>query len=193
MCGFGASYQVAKDFLPSIITLIAAGTAAWITWHFSRHQAVTARRQADIAHDRLRFDLFEKRYAIYDTTKNVMRIAINDRRKPNFGAFDVVPFLVIIDEAAFFFPKEICGLLEIIKNDIQKLLEVDGLRNANPTDDHVAWTASGNEVYQLEKKIAEALKNMPQLFASAFSFPQLTGHVPDLLLPPPARLKGGGV
>lgn len=170
------AYQVIKDFLPSFITLIAAGTAAAITWRFSSRQASTAERQAALAHDRLRFDLFEKRYAIYDAAKSLLRMVINDRQKPNFRPFDVVPFLVIMDEAPFFFPPEACAIVVQIQQGAQDLLAAHGLRDTTSIDDHADWSESARALSAQEKILADMLKAMPNLFAPVLSFPQLTGR-----------------
>lgn len=168
------AYQVAKDFLPAVITLIAAGTAAGITWRFSSRQAATAERQAALAHDRLRFDLFGKRYAIYEAAKSLLRMVINDRQKEGFRPFDVVPFLVIMDEAPFFFPPEACAIVEQIQQGAQALLEAHGLRDTTPIDDHAAWSQSARALSAQEKILADMLKAMPKLFEPVLSFPQLT-------------------
>ena len=67
----GALYGILKDFAGPVATVTAASTAVFVTWRIGRTQAAIARQQADIAQqqadtalDRLRFDLFDKRYSI---------------------------------------------------------------------------------------------------------------------------------
>ncbi len=67
-----AHYDVIKDFAAPVVTLIAAVIAGLITLTFSRAQTRVSRSQRDIALDRLKFDLFEKRYAIYDAAKSLL-------------------------------------------------------------------------------------------------------------------------
>jgi len=52
-----------------MVTLLAAGAAGFITYTFARIQARIAQSQRDIALDKLKFDLFERRYEIYQATK----------------------------------------------------------------------------------------------------------------------------
>jgi hypothetical protein len=56
------TYQFFKDFAGPMVTLLAAGAAGFITYTFARIQARIAQSQRDIALDKLKFDLFEKRY-----------------------------------------------------------------------------------------------------------------------------------
>ena len=81
-----------------IATIIAAVAAVFVTWRLgrgqlqiarqqveiaqqqattSRHQAEIAKQQAAIAFDRLRFDLFEKRYAIFTAIKELLKYLVN--------------------------------------------------------------------------------------------------------------------
>jgi hypothetical protein len=50
---------------PTVVAVIVAGIAGYIAW-----------RQWRTAHDRLSFDLFEKRFAVYEATRNFLIGAI---------------------------------------------------------------------------------------------------------------------
>src|SRR5262245_14401682 len=56
-----AIYEFFKDFAAPLATVIAAAVAAWITFRFSSRQTEISQSQADIALDKLKFDLFERR------------------------------------------------------------------------------------------------------------------------------------
>jgi hypothetical protein len=168
-------YQVAKDFAPTIITAITGATALVVTYSFNKRQAATAQRAADIAHDRLRFDLFDKRYAIYQATKDLIRMVLNDSHQADFRPFDIVPFLIIIDEAPFFFSGAARQLFSGITSLAQKILEAISERNTVGSADHSYRTQSAALISADCKQLADAGRNMPMLFADALSFPQLTG------------------
>jgi hypothetical protein len=48
-----------KDFAAPVATVFAASVAAWIALRLGKGQVAIARSQADIARDKLKFDLFE--------------------------------------------------------------------------------------------------------------------------------------
>jgi hypothetical protein len=52
--------------------------------YFARQQWRTAQRQAETAIDQLRFNLFEKRYAIYEEVKRLIALTLNDAFNPEF-------------------------------------------------------------------------------------------------------------
>jgi hypothetical protein len=56
-----------KDFASPIATIIAAFAATYVAWRFQSVQAATAKQQADIAKDKLRHDLYDRRYRIFDS------------------------------------------------------------------------------------------------------------------------------
>lgn len=112
-------YEVPHDFAAPVATVIAAGVAVFVTWKLGRRQvpiaaqqaktaelqAATAKQQADTALDRLRYDLFEKRYAIYSTAKELMRSLVNQGQAEKLDEIAVTEKLVFIEECVFFFPR----------------------------------------------------------------------------------------
>ena len=108
-------YQFAKDFAGPTATVIASITAGIITWTFASRQvkvatqqAAIAKQQAQTAHDQLRHNLFERRYAIYGKVQELIRTMLNRHHEKDFSAFELVPFIVNVREARFFFPESIC-------------------------------------------------------------------------------------
>jgi hypothetical protein len=105
-------------------TIIAAAAAVFVTrrigngqLRIAQQQAATARQQADTALDQLRYNLFEKRYAIYKDVQDLIRLLVNEANKVEFRAFEVIPHYVVMDEAIFFFPPEICAWMQELKNE----------------------------------------------------------------------------
>ena len=68
-------YEILKDFAGPVVTLIAASVAGTITFVLARIQARIAKSQRDIALDKLKFDLFQKRYEIYEASKQARRFS----------------------------------------------------------------------------------------------------------------------
>ena len=79
-------YQILKDFAGPVATIIASITAALITYYFSSRQAQIAKQQADTALDQLRYNLFEKQYGIYETTKEMIKYIISECSTNNMEA-----------------------------------------------------------------------------------------------------------
>ena len=119
-------YEILKDFAGPVATIIASITAAIITWRFAswqariaQQQADTAKQQANIAFDQLRYNLFEKRFAIYNTARELVALVVN---KPNLQGSDVVPLHAKLNEAELFFSKDICDWLRKLREDCNNLL-----------------------------------------------------------------------
>lgn len=66
------TYQVFKDFAGHVAIIIGAGVAACITFVISEGQKRIAQSQCDIALDQLKFNLLQKRYEIYQATKELL-------------------------------------------------------------------------------------------------------------------------
>jgi hypothetical protein len=89
------AWDFAKDFAGPIATIVAAAAALAVTAFFNRRQTAIASTQRDIAAaqrdiaaDRLKVDLFEKRYEIYLAAKALLTCAINyghEKLKARYG------------------------------------------------------------------------------------------------------------
>ena len=112
-------YGVIKDFAQPVATVLAAFAVAF----FAYRQWWTAHQQARTALDQLRNNLFDRRYEIYKTTRQLLRTLLNDTRRPGFSAFDVAQYYVVLDETIFFFPPSLCNWLSLARKDFQQLLE----------------------------------------------------------------------
>jgi hypothetical protein len=156
------TYSFLKDFAGPIATIIASITAAY----FVRRQWRTAQQQADTALDQLRYNLFAKRYAIYDDVKRLLRLLLNDSDKPDFRAFDVIPHYVVMDEAIFFFSPETCAWLESVQRDCQAFLEAHASRN---TPEY-----NSTEYNSAQRKLLDDFHALPDRFRHELSFRQLT-------------------
>jgi hypothetical protein len=119
-------YEIFKDFAGPVATIIASVTAADITFFFAsrqariaQQQADTAKQQANTALDQLRLNLFEKRYAIYNTARELIALVVN---KPTVQGFEVLPLHATLNEAEFFFSPDICDWLRTLREQCTQLL-----------------------------------------------------------------------
>ena len=71
--------EFAKDFAGPAATTTAAIVAASIAGYYARQQARTARLQATIALDKLKYDTFERRLAVLTATRELMKLVVNVR------------------------------------------------------------------------------------------------------------------
>jgi hypothetical protein len=115
-------YQIIKDFAGPGATVIASGVAAWITWYFASWQAATASRAVDIAHDRLRFDLFGKRYEIYEAARKAIEITF-ERQDEDKMPDELNAIFLNFKESRFFFPEDIYLFLDRLRKDITVYLQ----------------------------------------------------------------------
>ena len=187
-------YDALHDLAGPVATVIAAGVAVFVTWRLGRRQvtiagqrvqiaaqqartaelqAEAARQQADTALDRLRYDLFEKRYAIYDAAKRLIVTLMNKIPDQSIEAFDVIPIFLILDEARFFFPKDICLLVEGLVIDCQRILELHGRRQSFKEGSQ-EWLPLGDRIVDELTKLDKIRLGMPERFKDVMAFAQLT-------------------
>ncbi len=156
-------YCVFKDFAGPIATIIASLTAAFFVYR----QWQTAEKQAETALDQLRYNLFSKRFAIYEDIKQLLKLLINDADKLDFSDFAAAQHFVVIDEAIFFFSPATCAWLDSLKTDCQNFLEAHALRMN--LDEHKPM-----EYAALQTKLVAHFRAMPERFREELSFRQLT-------------------
>ncbi len=171
-------YEILKDFAGPFSTVVAAMVAFYLTWTFSSRQAQTAQQQADTALDQLRYNLFEKRYAIYNTAKEMVKYISMEVGKDNFDASKVVEFSLTLDEACFFFSGDILEFLRKMQIDCQMLLKLytDRKNSSAAAADHAEWVRQGEKIAELITLLVKLYSAMPARFEEELRFPQLTRH-----------------
>jgi type II secretory pathway pseudopilin PulG len=163
-------YEILKDFAGPVATIIASITAAFLTWRFAswqariaQQQADTAKQQANTAFDQLRYNLFEKRFAIYNTARELVALVVNES---NVQGSDVLPLQAKLNEAEFFFSRDICDWLRKLREDCNNLLIMRGtphLPNAPPS-----------EISALNTRLVDTLIEMPHRFERELGFRHVT-------------------
>jgi hypothetical protein len=119
-----AHFELLHDFAAPVATVIGAATAVVvtgiITWTLGKWQveiarqqaktaelqATTAKQQADTALDRLRYDLFEKRYAVYRALTELLTDICDETIKADLHIDEKIAKFLLLEEARFFFPPD---------------------------------------------------------------------------------------
>ena len=161
-------YQLLKDFAGPSATLYAALVAA----RYIRRQTQIAQQQAITAIDALRYDLFEKRMALYRDVQDLIRDIVSKAGKDgegdqSFGHYrssafglEFIHHFVKIDEAVFLFPDDTCNWLQTVKKECSDLINA-----------HV-----GRDVKMISLSQGQLLKillEMPKRFQRDLSFNQI--------------------
>jgi len=58
--------------LGPLATIIAAGVAAWVTWKIQKRNNAVQQAQAQTARNKLKLDLFDRRYDVYEAAKKLI-------------------------------------------------------------------------------------------------------------------------
>jgi hypothetical protein len=120
MC-FVASEINTFEFVKAFAGPLAIIAAAVVAMFFSHRQVKIAETQKDIAYDKLKHDLFEKRYEIYSAAKQLIEAVF---AAPVGGAVkrvtdpEIRRLRLKLDEARFFFPPDTRAFCESIENHV---------------------------------------------------------------------------
>jgi len=163
--------------LGPLATIIAAVAAMWITWRIGSRQVQIAKQQAETALGQLRYNLFEKQYAIYNCAMDLMKLLENEAYKDEFNPTDIVPYLVTLDEARFFFPDDICNFLRALQEQCQYLAAAHG--DWKRIKNGAERASRGKEIADRTTELRELRLQMPARFEKVLQFPQLTGRAPS--------------
>jgi type II secretory pathway pseudopilin PulG len=169
-------YEIFKDFAGPVATIIASIAAAGITFYFAsrqarmaQQQADTAKQQANTSFDQLRLNLFEKRYAIYSTARELIALVVN---KSTVQGSEVVPLHATLNEAEFFFCPDICDWLRTLREQCNRLLV---LRSTQHLPD-----APFSEIATLSTHLVDLLTEMPRRFENELGFRHVRRTAPPI-------------
>jgi hypothetical protein len=174
-------YQIFKDFAGPIATIIAAIAAVFVTGYF-------AKRQADIAREKLRHDLFEKRYRVFDAARKLLcEVAVHRSVSDD----DLRAFVVSIGDAMFLFNDDLSSYLVEIRDRAQKLRSVEHVldkENLLPVGPQRATAVA--ESSQLFNWLVDQLKEgLVEKFKPFLKLESLTAHKSDI----EDAIKGHGI
>lgn len=166
-------YAVLKDFAGPLATLIAAITAIVVTALFNRSQLRVAQSQRDIAHDRLKYDLFKNRYEIYQTGKALIEYVTLVSGPLQSDTTKIRNFYIRLDEARFYFPPGIRAVLDEIHDRCEFVFTLLSKRDPD-VDDPEEWSRSADALAVQQKALRAIYDNLPKTFEEALAFRQLT-------------------
>lgn len=156
-----------KDVIAPGSTIVLSFTAIAISWFFSRTQALTAKTKLD-------FDVFGKRYEIYEATRSLF-----DRvRKQDHARLHQTEFLALnlkISEAGFFFDRPTQVFLKEVWTVSDRVLLIrDQLEHVNRSSDEAKWSELGQELSANTARLSEMYSQLLPTFVQAMALTQLT-------------------
>jgi hypothetical protein len=107
-------YELARDFAGPAATVLVAIFIGCLTWWYNR-------RQSAIAAEKLKIDLFERRYVIYSTLKELLECATIQPTKA-INTDRIVHLAGIAREARFFFGDNIVRFVDEAIDAVYELL-----------------------------------------------------------------------
>jgi hypothetical protein len=119
-------YQVAKDFAGPIATIMAAFAAVSVTAFFAWQQKKISGEQARVAKEKLRYDLFERRMAIFSSLFPFYDAMLSWQGTPEQVAARN-RFFRAYQESGFLFGKE-SGIEDLLKNLNDSGMKVIGFK-----------------------------------------------------------------
>jgi hypothetical protein len=181
--------EFAKAFAGPIATVIAAAAAFTVsiaalkvTRRFGALQAgiaeeqkEIAKSQRDIAYDKLKHDLFDKRYDIYLHAKAIIERITGHPNEQHLATKTLRDLRLKMDEARFFFaPVELS-----IFDRIEQLVVVHETAQAMQPlvkDDNQLRIQAADRAAGAVSELAEIYMHFPRLMKDALGFTQLTSH-----------------
>jgi hypothetical protein len=123
-------YQIFKDFAGPIATIIAALAALSVTAYFAWHQKKIAKEQADIAEEKLRLDLYDRRFEIFSSIFDFHTAVILWEGSPEQQKARQ-RFFRAYQSSGFLFKKE-SGIEDLLKKVHENGVEIIGSKNYDP-------------------------------------------------------------
>lgn len=169
-------YSVVKDFAAPAAVIVGSGVAGTIAYIFGRAQKQIASSQRDIALDKLKFDLFERRFAIYSALRNLIEhvVSASDLKDIDHQRLDAAD--TVIGEALFFFPEDIRKLTSEIRARITTFVVHLKSREDTSIDNSDAWKKIADQLTEDTLTLLEHHTKLPDKFASSLRFEQLTSR-----------------
>ena len=175
-----------EKFSGPLATVAASVAAAGVTIGFGMVQAGIARSQAktadaqkqisqtqlDIAYDKLKHDLFEKRYEIYSAAKALIE-RILATSPVNDADPEIKRLRLKVDEARFFFPPDTRAFCERIEATVYKIL-VSSRAASGYSEDRPERMELRSQQSEAEIVLAKIYEELVKRFERDLGFAQLT-------------------
>jgi hypothetical protein len=161
--------ELAKTFAGPVATIIAATVAAVITFVFNsrqlkiaKDQAATADAQRKIAAARLNFDLYEKRYAVFEKARRLLRGVV---QQDHIDAKEVIAFNIETADAPFLFEQDIVDYLDVLR---AKILRLKTLRTQQKAADEYGEEEKRQKLVDLAADQHQELNNELDVIVQKF-------------------------
>ncbi len=112
-----------------IATIIAAGAAVYVTWKIGTRQANIAEQQAKLADTRMRHDLYDRRFKIYEAARALV-VAVF--RRVDVSQEEFFAFVSGTADAVFLLNAEIVAYFEEMRTKALRLQRMNRLINEPP-------------------------------------------------------------
>lgn len=165
-------YQVAKDFAGPVATVIAAVAATFVTWKFSAAQRDIAQSQRDIAFDRLKFDLFQKRYDLNDILRRLFE-SLGRCTDPVNDADIKMMRLRIRTEPRYFFPLDVAQKFGDFESVVQQYLQAQVTRDQYDQRDRERLNEA-KKMTDASMQLLHLLEDIHKAMGRELAFAQLT-------------------
>jgi hypothetical protein len=139
-----------SDWLSPAATIIASIVAVGVTAHFARQQTAISREQARTAKEKLRHDLYEKRWAIFESIFDYYRAMITwERTTEQERAKE--RFFRSYQQSGFLFSKDVEELMKNLNdqgNVVTGLKDLMADADTRPTDPKTIadWSKRINDI-----------------------------------------------
>lgn len=168
--------DIAKAFASPLATVVGAVVAVYVAWSIGKAQVRTAGAQRDIAFDKLKHDLFERRYEIHTAAKGIMERVIRTGTERPIDDFELLAMRIKLGEGRFFFPPKPVALFETI-DQLTTQHEVARMSWERDNDNDAIRVRQGELMGDAIAKLSEIHRQFPKLMQAEMEFSQLT--VPD--------------
>jgi hypothetical protein len=164
-----------------VATVVAACAAVFVTYRLgtrqlaiAQNQATIASAQRDLAYERLKYDLFEKRYEIYLTARlAIEKITQHGTERP-IQDMELLAQRIKLDEARFFFPPKTVSLIETIDKLVTSH-EVARMSWDRFNDEDGVRLSEGEKMATAIDLLLKIYRKLPELFEAELGFALLTG------------------
>jgi hypothetical protein len=116
-------YSILKDFAGPAATVIAAGAASFVAYHFGRAQSRIANENLRATQQRVVLDLFDRRWEIVAELRSAISEILREGTVPTDAYHRYVRASL---RAAFLFGSEVTDYLETVRLTITKVIALRG-------------------------------------------------------------------
>jgi hypothetical protein len=146
--------------------------ASCVAAYFAHAQVRVAETQINIANDKLKIDLFEKRYAIYKAAKDLIEYVMSNCNGGIDSQF-VRKRFIELDESRFFFDCHIRKVLDDATKECDRFLVMIEERKQINVDDVALWRKTAEDVAKQQQKLNALYRSLPKVFEKVLAFRHL--------------------